>query len=355
MRTSWPWPPLVTVAALAVGGCSPTSSIDASLDPDAGTDAFVIEDALAPRDAFTADDAFTGLDAAMDLDAPSDLDAPAETDAFTAPDASSGDGGFLTSLACPAWLGLPGDEVTLPNPSPEGIRLGPDCGLYVAAADTIYRIEEGTGAITAFSTRTGADLQGVEMGTDGRMYVTDRVTNSVLRFDLATGAFVDVFASTGLDGPNTPRFGPDGRLYVSCRNTANVVRFEADGTLVGEFATHALLASPEGISFGPDRNLYVAARIDSVVMRFDGATGAFLDQITATPAFMAPENIAFAPDGSLWIASRDTREVLRFDAHTRVELERLPTLATERPVGMEIVAGHLVVGMRGTGRVVVMR
>ena len=226
----------------------------------------------------------------------------------------------------------------------------------MAAGANVYRIEEGTGAITTFSTRTGADLQGIEMGSDGRMYVTDRLSNSVLRFDLATGAFVDVFASTGLDGPNTPRFGPDGRLYVSCRNTADVVRFETDGTIVGPFATHPLHGSPEGLSFGPDGNLYVAARTNSVVMRFSGTTGAFLDQIVATGApFMAPENIAFGADGSLWIASRDTNEVFRFDVYTRTELERLPTLPTERPIGMEIVAGHLVVGMRGTGRVVVMR
>ena len=108
------------------------------------------------------------------------------------------------------------------------------------------------------------------------------------------------------------------------------------------------------IEQGPDGNLYVAARTNSFVARFDGVTGAFLDQITATPAFMAPEGIAFDPDGSLWIANRDTSEVLRFDASTRLQLERLATPPTEQPIGLEVVNGQLVVGMRGTGRITVL-
>lgn len=340
-----------SLASLALAtfalGCSPSESIDAALPHDGGTDAvdaFAIDD-----DAYAIDDdAFVIDDDAFDATV-------VERDAHAVADAVS-DGGFRTSLSCPDFMGLPAAGVTLPGASPEGVRIGPDCSVYVAMGDTIHRLEQGTGGLSAFATRASSDFQGIEFGADGRMYVTDRVTNSVLRFDATTGAYVDVFASTTLDGPNTPRFGPDGRLYVSCRNTANVVRFEPDGTALGEFATHTLLESPEGISFGPDGHLYVAARIQSVVMRFDGTTGAFLSQVTPTGApFQAPENIAFTSDGSLWIASRDAREILRFDAYTGIEIERFPTLATEEPIGMDVAADQLVVGMRGTGRVLVFR
>jgi hypothetical protein len=83
-------------------------------------------------------------------------------------------------------------------------------------------------SITAFATQPteGTGFQGLDFGPDGNLYVAARTSaNVILRFDGTTGAFIDVFASMGINGPNTPRFGPDGRLYVSCRNTGNVVRF----------------------------------------------------------------------------------------------------------------------------------
>ncbi len=330
-------------SALALG-CSPTESLDAALPLDAGRDAAAIDargaDAV-PLDDVFVEDAFVTSDAVLPIDA-------------HVVDGASGDGGFLTSVSCPDFMGLPMEGVTLSGTLPEGLRIGPDCSVYVTLANHVYRVAQGSGAITDFATRPTGDFQGVEFGPGDRMYVTDRTTNSVLRFVASTGAFVDVFANTTLDGPNTPRFGPDGHLYVSNRNTANVVSFAADGTALGEFATHAMLASPEGISFGPDGHLYVAARIQSVVMRFDGTTGAFLSQIMPSgTTFQSPENIAFTSDGSLWIASRDAREILRFDAYTGVEIERFDTLATEEPIGMDVAADRLVVGMRGTGRVLV--
>jgi streptogramin lyase len=322
----------LSIAALLGVACTPQQSIDASAVVDAYTSVV---------------DAYTPVDAGID--------------AHEVPDAgidALGDGGFRTARVCPMWRGLPSGGVTLggTNTSPEGLRVGPDCALYVASNDTVFRIAEGSGEVTSFASNPAmaADLQGIEFGPDGALYVAARTQNVIVRFNGTTGAFIDIFTSTGLDGPNTPRFGPDGRLYVSCRNTTTVVRIEPTGGAATLFATHPQLGSPEGISFGPDGNLYVAARTNSFVARFDGVTGAFLDQITATPAFMAPEGIAFDPDGSLWIANRDTSEVLRFDASTRVQLERLATPPTEQPIGLEVVNGQLVVGMRGTGRITVL-
>lgn len=295
-------------------------------------------------DAMAPDDQSTAVDQA--LDAGGDLSV----------DAGPVDSGFPTAIACPGWLGLPAGGVIPSGTSPEGVRVGPDCALYVAHGDTIHRIEQGTGAVTAFASEptAGTGFQGLDFGPDGNLYVAARGSgNVILRFDGTTGAFIDIFADMGIDGPNTPRFGPDGSLFVTCRNTANVVRFGSDGTLLGEFATDALLGSPEGLSFGPDGHLYVAARLSSVVMRFHGVTGALLDQVTATPAFMAPEGIGFASDGSFYVASRDTGEVIHFNGLTLAEIERFSLPMGEQPIGLEVVDDQVVVSLRGTGRVTV--
>ncbi len=52
-------------------------------------------------------------------------------------------------------------------------------------------------------------------GPDGHLYVNSEHTNNVLRYDGATGAFIDVFASGGgIDESEGIGFGPDGNLYV---------------------------------------------------------------------------------------------------------------------------------------------
>ena len=146
---------LLTVTLLGPG-CSPQQSIDAnSVTLDGGVDAFALADAPIPDGG---------------IDAPDTFIPDAGIDAFEPPDAradASSDGGFITSIACPGWLGLPAGGVLLggTNTSPEGLRVGPDCALYVASGNAVLRIEQGTGAITTFaSSAMAADLQGLDFG-----------------------------------------------------------------------------------------------------------------------------------------------------------------------------------------------
>ena len=58
---------------------------------------------------------------------------------------------------------------------------------------------------------------GILFGPDGNLYVASPNADSVLRYNGATVAFIDVFVSSGsggLDGPNNIVIGPDGNLYV---------------------------------------------------------------------------------------------------------------------------------------------
>jgi DNA-binding beta-propeller fold protein YncE len=64
------------------------------------------------------------------------------------------------------------------------------------------------------------------------LYVANEGTDEVLRYDGATGAFVDVFVAAGaggLDGPAGMVFGPDGVLHVASVNNDQILRFDAEG------------------------------------------------------------------------------------------------------------------------------
>src|SRR5581483_7401820 len=129
----------------------------------------------------------------------------------------------------------------------------------------------------------------------GYLLVSSWDTNSVLRYDETTGAFVDTFVppkSGGLFEPMGLILGPqDHNLYVASGlfagpgQSKNVLRYNGTtGTFLDDFADSGQLSSPLGIVFGPDGNLYVADSQNGPghVARYDGATGAFLGDFVPT-------------------------------------------------------------------------
>src|SRR5262249_12337146 len=123
---------------------------------------------------------------------------------------------------------------------------------------------------------------------NGYLLVGDYDGNSVLRYNAATGAFVDEFVpkhSGGLNQPQGMVFGPDHNLYVvsgelsgSAQQRA-VLRYDGNsGAPLGTFADSAHLDNPHSLIFGPDGNLYVGDNYStgSHVARYDGQSGTYL-------------------------------------------------------------------------------
>ncbi|MGH9661803.1 MAG: SMP-30/gluconolactonase/LRE family protein [Bryobacteraceae bacterium] len=163
--------------------------------------------------------------------------------------------------------------------------------------------------------------------------------DSVPRYNGTTGAFVDVFVSRRAGRLNYPYgilFGPhDQNLYVSTGEWGGpgqlkaVLRFDgATGAFIDNFAVGGNLESPRGIIFGPDGHLYVADRNvptpEGRIARFDGFTGAYLGDFVASGAggLWQPSGLVFGPSPDnpaqldLYIASGARRSVLRYDGTT---------------------------------------
>jgi hypothetical protein len=170
----------------------------------------------------------------------------------------------------------------------------------------------------------------------GYLLVSSYNTDSVLRYDENTGAFVDTFVprqSGGLREPMGVLFGPDHNLYVSSgifatsSNNGNshkaVLQYSGTtGAFLSDFADQNQFNSPRGIIFGPDGNLYVADGDPNTgpgkVARFNGTTGAFMDNFVApgSGGLEHPGALLFGPDGALYVASYKFSEVLRYDGKT---------------------------------------
>ncbi len=194
--------------------------------------------------------------------------------------------------------------------------------LYVANYDHggVWRYDEATGDFVdnLVQNHTAGLNQawGIVISPhDHNLYVTSGEFNrnggpkTVMRFDLETGDFIDIFASATLTSPRGLVFGSDGNLYVADGDgPGRIVRFDGhSGEWIDDFVPleSGGLSHPQGLLFGPDGNLYVANEGGHNILRFDGTTGAFLGEFVPyrSHGLTACIGITFGPDGNLYVAN----------------------------------------------------
>ena len=200
-----------------------------------------------------------------------------------------------------------GSVATFVAPGSGGLNLG--LGLTFGPDGSLYASSRGYAATTPPDPDEVLRFEGPGGASPGAPRPAPGQTGAVFIPDADPSVF---------DNPNGMSFGPDGRLYVAFGSNS-VNRYEAaTGKLVDVFVqpNSGGLSGPNAIAFRPDGFLYITSQWNNLVLRYSAASGAFVD--TVVPAgsggIHKPLGIAFDPTGNLYVSSRDTSQMLRFGA-----------------------------------------
>ena len=210
---------------------------------------------------------------------------------------------------------------------------GPDGDIYVGSlGNSVLRFDGATGAFLDVFVSPGSGGLigpfGMGFGPDGNLYVGSRSNHSVLRYDRNSGDFIDAFVPTGSGGlahPTAILFDAQGRLYVASESTDSVLRYDGQtGAFIDVFVSSGSggLGTPAGMTFGADGNLYVCSRGDDSVKRY-AADGGFVDTFVSSGSggLSNPYALVFGPDGNLFVASLATNNVLKYEGDTGAFIE----------------------------------
>ena len=173
--------------------------------------------------------------------------------------------------------------------------------------------------------KVGGFAIGPDINSDGvgELYATSSNTNSVVRYDGATGDFIDIFVTAGAGGLSDPGaivYDAVRKLfYVASLGTNQVLAYSASsGQYVGVAAQGGGLDDPEAMTLGPDGNLYVASAGNNDVLKFNPTTGQMLAVFVAAGSggLTLPRGLAFGPNGNLFVASYGTSQVFEYNGKT---------------------------------------
>ena len=227
---------------------------------------------------------------------------------------------FADSQTIPAVLGAGSGNGEFDDP--RGVAWGP-AALYVSDSGN-HRVQEFTLSLGVWTYSqqwflgATADPRGLDVASNGFVYVADAASNVVHVIDPAAG--VSTFVGTGLLAPRGVAF--DG-THVVVADTGNdaLKKYTLAGALDGSFSVTGL-SDPADVAADADGNLFVTELLTDDVRAFSstgaslftfGATGSGVDQ------FDDPRGIAVLDGSSMYIADSE---------NGRVELyEHTPTLS----------------------------
>lgn len=210
-----------------------------------------------------------------------------------------------------------------------GIDLGPDGDLFVVSVFTnsVIRYDGATGApLGTFLTGPGTvALFTLTFGPNGNLFLPDTSADSILEYNGTTGESIGTFViseeSGGLDNPHGLTFGPNGNLFVVSKDTDSIIEYDGStGEAIGTFGDLGAvgLTIPVDLAFDSAGDLFVSISGDDSVARVEGTTGVVEAFVSSGAGGLSkPGGILVHPDtGSLLVVSQETDSVLEYDGAT---------------------------------------
>ncbi len=215
--------------------------------------------------------------------------------------------------------------------SPRGVLVNPEGAtsapykIYVANGDNRVVQMDSTGAMLDASWLAVTDPYALSLGPDGDLYVAQRSSNQITRFDVnwAAGTLTGTVATyTGFSAPSALAFDPSGYLYAVETAQGRVVRFRPQAGDTGSVALSpvvyptaptaphncevwAYVPDPQGIAIDTAGNSFVTSQSNNVVMRVDP-----VGNLTSFAGVSGARSIARDAAGNLYV-SEQTRNLIR--------------------------------------------
>jgi virginiamycin B lyase len=185
------------------------------------------------------------------------------------------------------------------------MRLGPDGNLWISSlGGVIYRMGSG-GSYLTFSVPSGSI--DISAGSpDGNLWFTD---GTIAHINTSGTGYTSFKTPTANAGTNGIAMGPDTNLWVTEPNLPGIGRCTITGA-VTEFQITTPAAYPYFIAAGPDGNIWFT----------DVGTTQAVGRITPTGAITEfplssgsnPYGIVAGPDGNVWYADNGGSQIGRF-------------------------------------------
>ena len=212
------------------------------------------------------------------------------------------DGRRISKLS-PAGVNL----LTITTPyQPGGVQVGTDGTIYVAdyVNGTVYRYSAmGTDPTPFSSSLALPDFMAIDAG--GNLYIADSLLEVVRRVS-PTGVDLEDFVA-GFPGTAGIAFDADGNLYVASFNNNIVEKYSPSGADLGRFVSMSLSDdSMMGIAFDASGNLYVANLAQRNIHKFS-PTGADLG-VFASTGLVFPRDLVIVPVGAAPTVKEECKE-----------------------------------------------
>jgi virginiamycin B lyase len=206
---------------------------------------------------------------------------------------------------------------------PLGVPLG---GSFAGQSDApfyVHKIRHG--------------LHSLELGTDGKFYMTGSIGGNIVVFDPATGKFENHNVGSNALIPHTPRFDAKGILWFSLYLSNQVGRFDpkTGHTTVIQLPTRIYrkelvdrTTATYGVDINPlDGSVWYTRLYANAVGRIDPDT---LQVQEWDPPVFGPRRARFDAAGGLWIPGYADGKIARLDTKTmKYDIVTVPTLAPD--------------------------